>query len=69
MRNLVAAVARWTVSDDKNMLELQASAGIYTHLGASTREFLSEVESMIALPRSFFVQPFGKNLSARRLHC
>ena len=34
VRHLDAAFARiWTLSDDGKMLELQASAGLYTHLG------------------------------------
>jgi PAS domain S-box-containing protein len=39
VRNLNAAFARiWTLNDDQNMLELQASAGLYTHLdGAHSR--------------------------------
>jgi PAS domain S-box-containing protein len=39
VRNLDAAFARiWTLNDDQNMLELQASAGLYTHLdGAHSR--------------------------------
>ena len=39
VRNLDGAFARiWTLNDDKNMLELQASAGLYTRLdGAHAR--------------------------------
>jgi len=53
----------------RTILSFRLARGSTLTLAASTREFLSEVESMIALPRSFFVQPFGKSLSARRLHC
>ncbi|WP_445171897.1 ATP-binding protein, partial [Microcoleus sp.] len=39
VRHLDAAFARiWTLNQDKNVLELQASAGMYTHLNGSHRQ-------------------------------